>query len=79
MKRRALVSYGLGNFVFYASRPSTLASGVPQVTVTGRRVDGYRWVPAEISGGIPYPLSGGARTQAISSWKRLRACTDLRP
>jgi poly-gamma-glutamate capsule biosynthesis protein CapA/YwtB (metallophosphatase superfamily) len=78
MKRKALVAYGLGNFVFYASRPSTTASGVLEVTVTGRRVDGYRWVPAQISGGIPYPLSGSSRAQAISSWRSLRGCTDLR-
>ena len=78
MKRKALVAYGLGNFVFYASRPSTTASGVLEVTVTGRRVDGYRWVPAQISGGIPYPLSGSSRAQAVSSWRSLRGCTDLR-
>ena len=77
-KGRALVDYGLGNFVFYASQPSKIESGVLEVTVTGRRIDGYRWVPARISGGIPYPLPGSSRTQALTSWKRLRACTDLR-
>jgi poly-gamma-glutamate capsule biosynthesis protein CapA/YwtB (metallophosphatase superfamily) len=77
-KRRALVSYGLGNFVFYASRPSTTESGVLEVTVTGRKVNGYRWVPAQISGGIPYPRSGSSRAQAVASWKKLRSCTDLR-
>jgi poly-gamma-glutamate synthesis protein (capsule biosynthesis protein) len=78
-KRKALVAYGLGNFVFYASRPSTTESGVLEVTMTGRRVNRYRWVPARISGGIPYPLSGAARAQAASSWKQLRSCADLRP
>ncbi len=77
-KRRALVSYGLGNFVFYASRPTTTESGVLEVTVTGRRVNGYRWIPAQISGGIPYPLSGSSRSRAVANWKKLRACTDLR-
>jgi len=79
MKRKALVAYGLGNFVFYASRAETTESGVLEVTVTGRRIDDYRWVPARISGGIPYPLSGSSRTQAVSGWKQLRSCTDLRP
>jgi poly-gamma-glutamate synthesis protein (capsule biosynthesis protein) len=78
-KRKALVSYGLGNFAFYASRSETTESGVLEVTMTGRRVDGYRWVPARISGGIPYPLSGSTRAQAVSSWEQLRSCTDLRP
>jgi poly-gamma-glutamate capsule biosynthesis protein CapA/YwtB (metallophosphatase superfamily) len=78
-KRKALVAYGLGNFVFYASRESTVQSGVLEVTVTGRRIDDYRWVPARISSGIPYPLSGSSRAQAVSSWKRLRSCTGLQP
>lgn len=78
-KGSALVAYGLGNFVFYAFREITSQTGVLEVTVTGRRIDGYRWVPARISSGIPRPLSGTARAEAISSWKRLRSCTDLRP
>jgi hypothetical protein len=76
--RKALVSYGLGNFVFYASRAETVQSGVLEVTVTGRRVDGYRWVPARISGGIPRPLSGADAGHAQASWRSLRSCTDLR-
>ena len=75
---KALVAYGLGNFVFYASRAETVESGVLEVTVTGRRIDGYRWVPARISGGIPYPLTGSARGRAQASWRALRSCTDLR-
>jgi poly-gamma-glutamate synthesis protein (capsule biosynthesis protein) len=75
---KALVSYGLGNFVFYASRPEAVQSGVLEVTVTGRRIDGYRWVPARSSGGIPYPLSGADAGQARASWRALRSCTDLR-
>lgn len=77
--QRALVAYGLGNFVFYASRELTSQSGVLEVTVTGRRIDRYRWVPARISGGIPYPASGSARAQGVSSWRSLRSCTGLRP
>ena len=77
-KRGMLVAYGLGNFVFYAFRPSTTTSGVLEVTVTGRRVDSYGWVPARISSGIPSPLSRSARSDAVSSWRSLRTCTDLR-
>ena len=76
---KALVAYGLGNFVFYAFRELTSQTGVLEVTVTGRRIDGYRWVPARISGGIPYPLRGGSRAEALASWRALRACTGLRP
>jgi poly-gamma-glutamate synthesis protein (capsule biosynthesis protein) len=75
----ALVAYGLGNFVFYAFREITSQTGVLEVTVTGRRIDGYRWVPARISGGIPYPLTGSARVQALADWRALRGCTGLRP
>ena len=79
MLRGALVAYGLGNFVFYATREATTRSGVLRVTVTGRRIDSYRWRPARISGGIPYPLSGGERAQAVAGWRALRSCTNLRP
>ena len=76
---QALVAYGLGNFVFYAFREATSQTGVLEVTVTGRRVDGYRWVPARISGGIPHPVTGSAKASALASWRSLRACTGLRP
>jgi poly-gamma-glutamate synthesis protein (capsule biosynthesis protein) len=79
MLRRALVSYGLGNFVFYAGREATTQSGVLRVTVTGRRIDSYRWRPARISGGIPHPLSGSERARAVADWRALRSCTNLRP
>jgi poly-gamma-glutamate synthesis protein (capsule biosynthesis protein) len=75
---RALVAYGLGNFVFYAFRELTSRTGVLEVTVTGRRVDGYRWVPARISGGIPRPLHGAERSAALRGWNALRSCTGLR-
>ena len=75
---KALVGYGLGNFVFYAFRESTVQSGVLEVTATGRRIDSYRWRPARISGGIPYPLSGAERSRTLAEWNRLRPCTNLR-
>lgn len=74
----ALVGYGLGNFVFYAFRKATVQSGVLEVTATGRRIDSYRWRPARISSGIPYPLAGSERTRALAAWNRLRGCTNLR-
>jgi poly-gamma-glutamate synthesis protein (capsule biosynthesis protein) len=77
--KQALVAYGLGNFVFYAFREITSRTGVLEVTVTGRRIDGYRWVPARISEGIPRPLKGSARAEALRSWRALRSCTGLRP
>ena len=75
--REALVAYGLGNFVFYAFRELTSRTGVLEVTVTGRRVDGYRWRPARISGGIPYPLRGSEAAAARRQWRSLRSCTAL--
>ena len=75
--QRALVAYGLGNFVFYAFREITSRTGVLEVTVTGRRIDGYRWTPARISSGIPYPLTGSEGGRARASWRALRSCTGL--
>jgi Bacterial capsule synthesis protein PGA_cap len=73
----ALVDYGLGNFAFYASSPPAIYSGALHVTITGRHVDRYSWRPAEISGGLPVPLSGAAATAAVRRWNGLRACTGL--
>jgi poly-gamma-glutamate capsule biosynthesis protein CapA/YwtB (metallophosphatase superfamily) len=77
---KAFVDYGLGNFAWYsASGGVTSQTGIVLVTVTGRHVNGYRFEPAQIEGGSPYPLQGSARGQAIRSWRSLRACTGLSP
>lgn len=76
--KKALVSYGLGNFVWYSARPETVATGVLVVTATGRRIDGYRFEPARIVSGTPRPLSGSERRSALASWHGLRGCTGLR-
>lgn len=73
----ALVSYGLGNFVFYARGGLGAQTGVLTVTATGRDVDAYDWAPAVISNGVPRPLSGSAADAARREWNRLRGCTGL--
>lgn len=75
---KALVSYGLGNFVWYSSSELSVQTGVLLVTVTGRRVGGYGWEPARIVSGTPRPLAGADRRQAIARWRVLRGCTGLR-
>lgn len=75
---RAYVSYGLGNFVFYNSNPATTGrTGVLTLTINGRRVLKDTWTPATIQGGVPVPMTGSARTQAVADWKALRSCTGL--
>jgi poly-gamma-glutamate capsule biosynthesis protein CapA/YwtB (metallophosphatase superfamily) len=76
---QALVDYGLGNFVWYGTSELSTETGVLLVTVDGRRVTGYRWEPAHIVDGTPRPVAGAERRAEISSWKRLRSCTGLRP
>ncbi len=73
----ALVAYGLGNFVFYNEGGPRGATGILAVTVTGRDVDSYRWVPARIGGGVPRPLGGAAATAADGAWAASRGCTGL--
>jgi 2',3'-cyclic-nucleotide 2'-phosphodiesterase (5'-nucleotidase family) len=76
----AYVDYGLGNFVFYAHGGGAITrSGVLLLTVSGRTVTGQRWVPAQIEGGIPVPLTGPAATDRIEQWNGLRGCTGLDP
>jgi poly-gamma-glutamate capsule biosynthesis protein CapA/YwtB (metallophosphatase superfamily) len=76
---KALVGYGLGNFVWYGTSELSTQTGVLLVTVNGRRVVGYRWEPARIVDGTPRPMRGSERRAAISSWRSLRGCTGLKP
>jgi len=75
---KALVDYGLGNFVWYSRMSvASITTGVLKVSVTGRRINSYSLVPATISGGSPVPLGGAKRAKAIAAWKALRGCTGL--
>ncbi len=76
---KALVGYGLGNFVWYGTSELSTQTGVLLVTVDGRRVLSYRWVPARIVDGVPRPLTGSARRSELASWRSLRGCTGLKP
>jgi poly-gamma-glutamate capsule biosynthesis protein CapA/YwtB (metallophosphatase superfamily) len=75
----ALVHYGLGNFLFKENSAEGARTGVLEVTVTGRRVDGYRWVPGRISGSVPRPLSGVEAAGELAYWEGLRGCAGLAP
>ena len=75
----AFVHYGLGNFLFKENSADGARTGVLEVTVTGRRVDGYRWVPGRISGSVPRPLSGADAQQELAYWEGLRGCAGLAP
>ena len=75
---RALVAYGLGNFVWYGTSELSTQTGVLLVTMDGRRVLTYRWVPARIVDGVPRPLTGSERRRRLASWSSLRGCTGLR-
>ena len=73
----AFVDYGLGNFLFKENSAEGARTGVLKVTITGRRVDAYEWVPGRISGSVPRPLAGAEATAAVQSWTALRPCTAL--
>jgi poly-gamma-glutamate capsule biosynthesis protein CapA/YwtB (metallophosphatase superfamily) len=75
----ALVGYGLGNFAWYGTSELSTQTGVLFVTVTGRKVNSYRWAPAQIVDGVPRPSTGAERRQELASWRSLRACTGLKP
>jgi poly-gamma-glutamate synthesis protein (capsule biosynthesis protein) len=74
-----LVDYGLGNFAFYNESGLSGVTGVLRVTVTGRDVDNYEWLPARINGGIPHPLSGNAAAADDAAFASRRACAGLAP
>jgi poly-gamma-glutamate capsule biosynthesis protein CapA/YwtB (metallophosphatase superfamily) len=75
---KAFEAYGLGNFAWYSQNSiESITTGVLKVVVTGRRINGYKWVPARIVGGSPTPLGGSSRSAALASWRGLRSCTNL--
>jgi poly-gamma-glutamate capsule biosynthesis protein CapA/YwtB (metallophosphatase superfamily) len=74
---KALVGYGLGNFVWYGTSELSTQTGILFVTATGRRIDSYRWAPARIVDGVPRPLTGSERARGLASWRSLRGCTGL--
>ena len=49
----AVVHYGLGNFFFKENSAEGARTGVFEVTVTGHRIDSYRWIPGRISNSAP--------------------------
>jgi poly-gamma-glutamate synthesis protein (capsule biosynthesis protein) len=72
----AFVDYGLGNFAFYTGG----ATGVLLVTMVGRHVQGYLWVPGVIEGGVPHLTTDAHDVRdAVASWQQLRSCTNLAP
>ena len=75
----AVVHYGLGNFLFKENSAEGARTGVFEVTVTGRRVDGYRWIPGRISGSVPRPLAGEEAAAELAYWQDLRSCAGLAP
>ncbi|GHE43506.1 hypothetical protein GCM10017673_52210 [Streptosporangium violaceochromogenes] len=75
--KNGYVSYGMGNFVFYNWGPETGRTGVLTLTIKGREVLKDQWTPAVIQGGVPVPLAGTARRQAVAGWRALRGCTGL--
>ena len=75
----ALVAYGLGNFLFQANSTDGARTGVLEVTVTGRRVDGYRWLPGRIAQSVPQRLDGAEAQAEEAYWQGLRTCADLAP
>ncbi|GIH46235.1 poly-gamma-glutamate synthesis protein (capsule biosynthesis protein) [Microbispora rosea] len=73
----AYVHYGLGNFAFYNWGPDTGTTGVLTLTINGRKVLKDQWTPARINGGVPIPVTGGAKQQALGAYRALRGCTGL--
>jgi poly-gamma-glutamate capsule biosynthesis protein CapA/YwtB (metallophosphatase superfamily) len=71
------VAYGLGNFVFKAPSAEATQAAALQVTVTGRRVDGFHWVPAVIRNNVPVPLTGAAEESAQQVLDQRRQCAGL--
>ena len=51
--RRRLVAYSLGNFVWSAGSAASSSTGILRVQLSGRGVEGHRFLPARIEGTRP--------------------------
>jgi poly-gamma-glutamate synthesis protein (capsule biosynthesis protein) len=60
----AAIDYGLGNFIFYATKDVSTQSGVYSVMADRKGVVKTAWKPAQIRSGRPQLLSGSAATAA---------------
>ena len=74
-----MVHYGLGNFSFKENSAEGARTGVFEVTITGRHVDGFRWIPGRISNSVPQPLTGADAANELAYWQSLQGCTGLSP
>ena len=73
------VGYGLGNFAFAAVGAGADKTGVVRVTMSGRHVERYEFLPGVVKSSVATPLTGDAAAEAIDYWNSLRACTSLSP
>src|SRR6202011_445963 len=65
------------NFVYWREDGESGRTGVLLVEATGRHVDGYSWVPARITHGIPIPRTGGAAAADLAEWQYRPTCSGL--
>lgn len=78
-RRRTVVHYGLGNFLFGAVSDASARTGVFLVRVDADGVLDHEWVPGRIVGSVPEPLAGPDAADELAVWERQRACTGLAP
>ena len=73
------VDYGLGNFLWWRDDAYSNDTGVQRLTLTGSRLTGTRFLPAEISRqtGQPVPASGSDARRITHQVDGLRGCTGL--
>ena len=76
---KALVGYGLGNFVWYGTSELSTQTGVLFVTVTAAGRTATAGCRRGSSTACRAPLSGAERRQELASWRSLRGCTGLKP
>ena len=71
----AFVAYGLGNFVW----PRGNVGAVVEVSVTGRQINSYKWIPMKVNASVPSPMPDSQSAAQVAQWEQLRSCTDLTP
>lgn len=74
----AVVHYGLGNLVFYATGGPATDTGVLTVTIAPDDATTIDWRPATLRAGVATPIADDAgRVAAVDAFDDLRSCTGL--
>ena len=75
----AVVGYGVGDLLHGRPGLDDTEGAALLVSIDGRRVEGYEWVPVRVVDGVPEPVTGDDAIEVMEEWEARRDCAGLEP